>query len=100
MTAVIENIFNSSEDADFLGIFRANHLPWTAENNPVIWGFDLVTVQKRLPEKSKLIIDPVAQRGIIHRRERIEETRSETAETAITEPHVDFGLADFFKILP
>ena len=99
MTAVVEDIFNAPEDADFLRVFRANHFPRTTENDPVIRSFDLVTVHKRLPEKSKLIIDSIAQRGVIHRRERIEEARGKTAETAITEPHIDFGLADFFKIL-
>ena len=100
MTAVVEDIFDAPEDADFLRVFRANHFPRTTENDPVIRSFDLVTVHKRLPEKSKLIIDSVAQRGVIHRRERIEEARGKTAETAITKPHINFGLADFFKILP
>jgi len=53
---------------------------------------DLVAVDKLLFEKAELIVDAVADGGQIESSERVEETRGETAETAVAETHVHFAL--------
>jgi hypothetical protein len=60
---------------------------------------DLVAVDELLLEEAELVVDAVAERGVIERGERIEETRGETAEAAVAEAHVDLGVADFLEIL-
>ena len=97
--AIIEHIFDASKNAHLLGVFGTHHLPRAAENNPIIGMLDLVAVVEGLLEEPKLVVDAVAERRVVKRREGIEEARSEATKAAIAKPHVDFGFADFLEVL-
>ncbi len=52
-----------------------------------------------LLEQAELVINPVAERRVIKRRQRIEEAGGETTEAAVAETHVALGLADLLEVL-
>jgi len=77
-------------ELDRLGVFGTHDFPRGTEAHPVVGQFDLVTVAELLAEQTELIVDAVADGGVIERGERIEKTGGETTETAVAEAHVVF----------
>ena len=59
---------------------------------------DLAAVDEFLLEEAELVVDPVAERGIVERRQRIEEAGGEPAEAAVAQAHVDLGIPDLLEV--
>ncbi len=96
---VVEDVFDVAVELDRLGIFGPDDFPRRAEAHPVVGQFDLVAVAEFLAEKAELIMDAVANGGVIEGGEGIEEAGGETAETAVAEAHVVFLATDFFDVV-
>jgi hypothetical protein len=62
----------------------------SAAFEPVIRLLVLKAVDEGLAEKSKLVVDSVAEARIAERGQRVEKTRGETSETAIAQRSVRF----------
>jgi hypothetical protein len=99
VAAVVEHVLDAAVELHRLGVFRAGHFPGIAEEHPVVGMLDLVALFKGLPEKAELVVDAVAERRVVLRRQRIEKARREAAEAAVAQPHVHLGLADLLKVL-
>src|SRR3989475_5579221 len=69
-------------------LIRTCDLPWVRASQPVVRTLPLPAVLDRLPEHAVLVAHPVAHRGQLHRRHRVEEARSESAEAAVAEASV------------
>src|SRR6478736_5700145 len=83
VAAVVEDVFHAAEEMHFLGVLGADNLPGIAEDVPAVRMLDLETVDKFLTEQAVLVVDAVAERRVVQRRERIEEARREAAEAAV-----------------
>lgn len=66
------------------------------EVQPVIWNFDLVSVDNFLLEDTISVAEPVAPSRVVERSHRIEETGGETTKTAIPERSIVLLLNDVF----
>src|SRR5581483_9548355 len=75
-------------DRHHAGLFGTWNKPGRGILLPGIGRFDLVTVANFLAEQAELIVDAVAVAGHIQRGHRIEETGSESPESAIAERRV------------
>ena len=66
---IVEDIFHVTVDLHLLNEFRMHNRPRVAENIPMIRVLDLVTVDNLLLEQTELVIDAIAERRIIQRRQ-------------------------------
>ena len=87
-------------ERDFDAARRAADVPRIAGEKPIVGVLDLIAVRERLAEEPEFIVDAVADRRQVERRERIEEARGETTETAVAETHVLFLFENRFRIEP
>ncbi len=71
--------------------FGARDFPRIAEAQPLVRLLHLPAVDDLLLEDAELVADAVADRRNLERRERIEETRGETAEAAVAEAGLVFA---------
>ena len=76
---------NVAAETDQLCIIGVLHLEGIAVLEPVIGNLDLEAVIDLLLEHTVLVADSAADRRITERRERIEEARGQTSETAVAE---------------
>ena len=95
---VVEDIFDVAVELDRLGEFGPHDFPRRAEAHPVVGQFDLVALVEFLAEEAELVVNAVADGGIIERGERIEEAGGQTAETAVAEAHVVFLAAEVIEV--
>ena len=82
---------------DFLRVLRTNDFPWRAVLNPGVGEFHLVAVAEFLFEETVFVVDAVADGGEVQRREGVEKTSCQAAETAVAEGHVVFLVTGLLK---
>ncbi len=68
-------------------------------DQPVVGLFYLEAVADLLPEHAVLVPEPIADRRDLERGQRVEKTRSQPAEAAVTEPRVGLGLLKLVPVL-
>ena len=96
--AVVEHVFHPAVELDLLRVFGTADFPRRAKDHPVVGMLDLVTVHEFLLKKAELVVDAVADCGIVERGEGIQEAGGKTAQAAVAQPHVHFDLAEFIEI--
>ncbi len=96
--AVVKDVFDPTVELHLLGVFGAADFPRRAEDHPVVGMLDLVAVDELLLEEAELVVDAVADRRVVERGERIEETGRETTEAAVAQAHVHLDLAQLVKV--
>ena len=60
----------------------------------------LKAVDERLSKEAKLVIDPVAEAGVIERRQRVKKARRETSQAAVAERGVGLEGLELFEVHP
>ena len=75
-------------------------LPGIAVAQPLVGLFDLPAVDDLLLEDAELVADAVTQRRHLERRQRIDETRREPAETAVAQARLVFVGQQLLEIEP
>ena len=92
MTKIIEFLHDMTIEFDGLPVTWAGDLPGTAIAHPGIRMLDLFSTDELLAEKTKFVVNAIANGREIHRGERIHEACSKAAKTTIAEAHVGFFL--------
>ena len=98
IAAVVEDILDVAVDLDLRRVLGPDDFPGRSILHPCVGQLDLVAVAEFLLEEPVLVMDSVADRRQIERRQRVEETRGETAETAVAEAHVVFLVAKLLVV--
>ena len=86
VATVVEDIFYVSVDLEFPWLLRSDDFPRCSVLHPCVGQFDLIAIAEFLPEEPVLVMNAVADRWKIERRQRVQEARGESAETAIAQP--------------
>ena len=76
-------------EADLDGALGVRELPRAAQAQPAVRLLDLAALDEGLPEDAVLVADAVADAGLVHRRERVDEAGGEPPEAAVAQAGLD-----------
>ncbi len=86
---LIDDVLDPATEVDAHGPLGVGELPWRPEGQPVVRDLGLASVDKGLPEDPVLVADPVTDAADVHRGQRVDEARCETAQSAVAQPRLD-----------
>lgn len=96
----VGDILHMAGEVDLHRSLRVGELPGRAEREPRVRQLDLAAVDDRLPEDPVFVADAVAHTTDVHRRQRVDETRSQPTKPAIAQTWLDLLRAQRSHVQP